>query len=140
MECGSHCFIPTPSAIAHVRTPCSLRASPLAGRILLMDSVAMSLFPLIILPLFSQSKVQLCKGRHPRKTSSTTICMYSKTPCSMTNTAALSLFSCCCARVDISWAFRTVCDCYSHSWRCDSTCLTKALIEDSLFYSIGVVS
>ncbi|KAJ6630610.1 Alpha/Beta hydrolase protein [Mycena sp. CBHHK59/15] len=48
------------------------------------------------------------------------------------------LFSCCCARVDISWVFSTVCDCYKNSWRCDNTCLTQALIEDSLFYSVGV--
>ncbi|RDB22165.1 putative lipase ATG15 [Hypsizygus marmoreus] len=48
------------------------------------------------------------------------------------------LFSCCCARVDISWKFRTVCDCYAHNWRCDDLCLTNALIQDSLFYSIGV--
>ncbi|KAJ7087887.1 alpha/beta-hydrolase [Mycena epipterygia] len=50
----------------------------------------------------------------------------------------LTLFSCCCARVDFSWVFRQVCDCYRNSWRCDNTCLTKALIEDSLFYSVGV--
>ncbi|KIM48735.1 hypothetical protein M413DRAFT_437912 [Hebeloma cylindrosporum] len=48
------------------------------------------------------------------------------------------LFSCCCARVDISWIFRTVCDCYSSNYRCDSQCLTDALVQDSLFYSIGV--
>ncbi|PPR01090.1 hypothetical protein CVT26_015996 [Gymnopilus dilepis] len=48
------------------------------------------------------------------------------------------LFSCCCARVDFSWVFRTVCDCYSGSYRCDSQCLTDALIQDSLFYSVGV--
>ncbi|KAJ7709736.1 alpha/beta-hydrolase [Mycena rosella] len=48
------------------------------------------------------------------------------------------LFSCCCARVDFSWVFRKVCDCYKHSWRCDNTCLTKALVEESLFYSVGV--
>jgi len=48
------------------------------------------------------------------------------------------LFSCCCARVDFSWIFRTVCDCYSSNWRCDNSCLTKALIQDSLFYSTGV--
>ncbi|KAJ6597044.1 alpha/beta-hydrolase [Mycena vulgaris] len=50
------------------------------------------------------------------------------------------LFSCCCARVDFSWVFRQVCNCYRNSWRCDDTCLTKALIEESLFYSVGVVS
>ena len=49
------------------------------------------------------------------------------------------LFSCCCARVDITWLFATVCDCFSKHWRCDNTCLSKALIEESLFYSVGVV-
>ncbi|KAL1677418.1 Alpha/Beta hydrolase protein [Schizophyllum commune] len=48
------------------------------------------------------------------------------------------LFSCCCARVDFSWVFRQVCDCYARNWRCDNTCLSNALIEDSLFYSTGV--
>lgn len=50
------------------------------------------------------------------------------------------LFSCCCARVDITWVFAMVCDCYTKGWQCDSTCLSKALIEDSLFYNVGVVS
>ena len=50
------------------------------------------------------------------------------------------LFSCCCARVDFSWMFSTVCDCFAKHWRCDNTCLSKALVEESLFYSIGVVS
>src|SRR6267154_6549162 len=49
------------------------------------------------------------------------------------------LFSCCCARVDFSWMFSTVCDCFSGHWTCDDSCLTKALIEDSLFYSVGMV-
>ncbi|KAH9981326.1 Alpha/Beta hydrolase protein [Lactifluus volemus] len=48
------------------------------------------------------------------------------------------LFSCCCARVDFSWAFSTVCDCFTGHWTCDNTCLTRALIEDSLFYSVGM--
>ncbi|KAJ3822915.1 Lipase [Lentinula raphanica] len=48
------------------------------------------------------------------------------------------LFSCCCARVDFSWVFRQVCDCYSGSWRCDNTCLSNALVEDSLFYTVGL--
>lgn len=48
------------------------------------------------------------------------------------------LFSCCCARVDLSWMFSTVCDCFSGHWTCDDRCLTRALIEDSLFYSIGM--
>ncbi|KAF8350464.1 alpha/beta-hydrolase [Amanita rubescens] len=47
------------------------------------------------------------------------------------------LFSCCCARVDITWIFQTVCDCYARHWRCDNQCLTDALVEDSLFYSVG---
>ncbi|PCH37846.1 alpha/beta-hydrolase [Wolfiporia cocos MD-104 SS10] len=48
------------------------------------------------------------------------------------------LFSCCCARVDFSWVFSTVCKCYANHWRCDNTCLSNALIQDSLFYSTGV--
>lgn len=48
------------------------------------------------------------------------------------------LFSCCCARIDISWVFQTVCDCYANKWRCDNKCLTDALVQDSSFYSIGV--
>ncbi|KAL1944707.1 hypothetical protein VTO73DRAFT_3137 [Trametes versicolor] len=48
------------------------------------------------------------------------------------------LFSCCCARVDITWIFNTVCKCYANNWRCDNTCLTDALVQDSLFYNVGV--
>ncbi|THU82596.1 alpha/beta-hydrolase [Dendrothele bispora CBS 962.96] len=48
------------------------------------------------------------------------------------------LFSCCCALVDLSWIFKTVCKCFSPNWKCDDACLSEALIEDSLFYSIGV--
>lgn len=47
------------------------------------------------------------------------------------------LFSCCCARVGPTWS--TVCPCYEGHSRCDQTCLENALIEDSLFYSIGTV-
>ena len=47
------------------------------------------------------------------------------------------LFSCCCARVGPTWS--TVCDCFSGGYRCDQTCVEKALIEDSLFYPIGMV-
>ncbi|KAJ4477345.1 alpha/beta-hydrolase [Lentinula aciculospora] len=65
------------------------------------------------------------------------------------------LFSCCCARVDWSWT--TVCGCYRGGWKCDqgttpsstsretnfvnfdhSECVETALIEESLFYSIGI--
>ncbi|KAH8106806.1 alpha/beta-hydrolase [Cristinia sonorae] len=48
------------------------------------------------------------------------------------------LFSCCCARVDFSWIFNTVCGCYAKHWRCDNQCLTDALVQDSLFYNVGV--
>ncbi|TFY67044.1 hypothetical protein EVJ58_g1880 [Rhodofomes roseus] len=48
------------------------------------------------------------------------------------------LFSCCCARVDLSWTFSQVCGCYAKKWRCDEGCLNKALVEDSLFYNVGV--
>ncbi|KAI9446491.1 alpha/beta-hydrolase [Lactarius indigo] len=41
-------------------------------------------------------------------------------------------------KVDFSWIFSTVCDCFSGHWTCDNTCLTQALIEDSLFYSVGM--
>ncbi|KAJ8586221.1 alpha/beta-hydrolase [Rhizopogon salebrosus TDB-379] len=46
------------------------------------------------------------------------------------------LFSCCCARVGPTWS--TVCDCYRRNYRCDQTCVERSLIEESLFYSVGV--
>jgi len=48
------------------------------------------------------------------------------------------LFSCCCARVDFKWAFSTVCDCFSGSHRCDSSCLSNSVSEDDLFYAFGI--
>ncbi|KAH9944828.1 alpha/beta-hydrolase [Amylocystis lapponica] len=45
------------------------------------------------------------------------------------------LFSCCCARVD--WTWTTVCGCYRGGWKCDQDCLEEALIEESLFYTVG---
>lgn len=48
------------------------------------------------------------------------------------------LFSCCCARVGPTWS--TVCGCYEGNYKCDQGCLEKSLAEDSLFYSVGVVS
>ena len=48
------------------------------------------------------------------------------------------LFSCCCARVGPTWS--TVCDCYEGGYKCDQGCLEKSLTEESLFYSIGIVS
>lgn len=47
------------------------------------------------------------------------------------------LFSCCCARID--WTWTTVCNCYRGGWKCDQDCLEEALVEESLFYSIGTV-
>jgi len=46
------------------------------------------------------------------------------------------LFSCCCAKVD--WTWTTVCSCYRNGWKCDLDCLETALIEESLFYSVGI--
>ncbi|KZS91144.1 alpha/beta-hydrolase [Sistotremastrum niveocremeum HHB9708] len=46
------------------------------------------------------------------------------------------LFSCCCSRSP--WIFGTVCDCYSGKSRCDNTCLHEALMDDNLFYAIGL--
>jgi len=46
------------------------------------------------------------------------------------------LFSCCCAKVGPTWT--PVCDCHSGGYSCDQDCLEKSLIEDSLFYSVGV--
>ncbi|KAG5650171.1 hypothetical protein H0H81_000456 [Sphagnurus paluster] len=46
------------------------------------------------------------------------------------------LFSCCCARVGPTWY--TVCDCYSGGYRCDQTCVERSLVEESLFYPVGI--
>lgn len=47
------------------------------------------------------------------------------------------LFSCCCAKVGPTWS--PVCDCHSGGYTCDQSCLERSLIEDSLFYSVGIV-
>lgn len=47
------------------------------------------------------------------------------------------LFSCCCARVGPTWS--TVCGCYEGGYKCDLTCLERSLIEESLFYPVGLV-
>lgn len=47
------------------------------------------------------------------------------------------LFSCCCARVGPTW--RTVCNCYCGSGKCDIDCLENALKDDSLFYNVAIV-
>ncbi|EKM82470.1 hypothetical protein AGABI1DRAFT_34300 [Agaricus bisporus var. burnettii JB137-S8] len=48
------------------------------------------------------------------------------------------LFSCCCARISPKWLIRPLCKCYTTHWGCDNTCIANTLIDDSLFYSIGV--
>ncbi|GHJ85490.1 hypothetical protein NliqN6_1892 [Naganishia liquefaciens] len=45
------------------------------------------------------------------------------------------LFSCCCARVDFSWT--PVCDCYAGGYKCEQTCLEKALIGESVYTAVG---
>ncbi|WWC68708.1 uncharacterized protein I206_102642 [Kwoniella pini CBS 10737] len=45
------------------------------------------------------------------------------------------LFSCCCARVDFSWT--PVCDCYAGGWRCEQTCLEDALVNESVYATVG---
>lgn len=42
------------------------------------------------------------------------------------------LFSCCCARVDKDWS--PVCGCYRESNQCDVSCVSRALLEKSLYY------
>lgn len=89
---------------------------------------------------FCRLKEQRSKDPLPSWTNLTITCERRIFPMAETDSDLVRLFSCCCARVDISWVFRTVCGCYAHNWRCDNPCLTEALIQDSLFYSIGVVS
>ncbi|KAF7358934.1 putative lipase ATG15 [Mycena sanguinolenta] len=45
------------------------------------------------------------------------------------------LFSCCCARLGITWS--TVCGCYSGGDKCDQNCLEDSLTGDSLYYEIA---
>ncbi len=90
-----------------------------------------------------QSRAPQYKAQHPRKINSTTTCVPHRACLPSLPHLPISvqlLFSCCCARVDFSWVFRTVCDCYANHWKCDDTCLSDALIQDSLFYTTGVVS
>ena len=42
------------------------------------------------------------------------------------------LFSCCCARVGSDWT--PVCGCADDAHRCDSACVSRALLERSLYY------
>ncbi|KAH6894981.1 lipase [Coprinopsis sp. MPI-PUGE-AT-0042] len=45
------------------------------------------------------------------------------------------LFSCCCAKA--SWVLKPVCDCSAGRMQCDDRCLHDALVQESLFYSVG---
>ncbi|KAH7102642.1 alpha/beta-hydrolase [Auriculariales sp. MPI-PUGE-AT-0066] len=45
------------------------------------------------------------------------------------------LFSCCCAKVGPTWS--PVCGCHAGGWKCDNTCVQRALAEESLFYPVG---
>lgn len=42
------------------------------------------------------------------------------------------MFSCCCARVDISWT--PVCGCYLGSNRCNQTCLEESVKASEISY------
>ncbi|CAK5271096.1 unnamed protein product [Mycena citricolor] len=46
------------------------------------------------------------------------------------------LFSCCCARVGPTWY--PVCNCYAGGDKCDANCVEEALIDESLFYHVGI--
>ncbi|EAU88644.1 lipase [Coprinopsis cinerea okayama7 len=47
------------------------------------------------------------------------------------------LFSCCCGYVSGVVVIKHPCNCYASGLRCDNRCLTDALVQESLFYSIG---
>jgi hypothetical protein len=100
----------------------------------------------IIQQLSSLSKARHLMDRPRRRIDSTITCMYcaaagghlsySRYP----SIPFRRLFSCCCARISPIWLIRPVCKCYTTTWGCDNTCIANHLIDDSLFYSIGIVS
>ncbi|GAA96888.1 uncharacterized protein L969DRAFT_17732 [Mixia osmundae IAM 14324] len=45
------------------------------------------------------------------------------------------LFSCCCARVDWSWA--TVCDCFAGAYKCNQDCVEQALTDKSVYFPLA---
>lgn len=120
------------------------RASPLAGRMLRMVSEDMFFSLPTIQQSFYLSKARLSTDQLPRKTGLMIICMYPLLFVgfcdTFADTSTSRLFSCCCGHVTPPWLIRPVCKCYSGRLQCDSACLSKALIDDSLFYSIGTVS
>lgn len=46
------------------------------------------------------------------------------------------MFSCCCARVGPTWS--TVCGCYKGTGKCSNACVEASLLDEDLFYSIGL--
>ncbi|KAI6107340.1 Alpha/Beta hydrolase protein [Pisolithus croceorrhizus] len=46
------------------------------------------------------------------------------------------MFSCCCARVGPTWS--TVCGCYKGAGKCSNSCVEASLLDEELFYSIGL--
>ena len=47
------------------------------------------------------------------------------------------MFSCCCAKIDITW--KGVCGCYKGGWNCDNACLrNETKIEDSYYVTAMV--
>ncbi|KAG0215805.1 putative lipase atg15 [Mortierella sp. GBA30] len=46
------------------------------------------------------------------------------------------LFSCCCAKVDLTW--RGVCDCNTGGYKCDQTCLENSVNSDDAYYNIAM--
>ncbi|KAF9586619.1 putative lipase atg15 [Lunasporangiospora selenospora] len=46
------------------------------------------------------------------------------------------LFSCCCAKVDVTW--KAVCDCSTGSNRCDQRCIENSVNSDDAYYNIAM--
>ncbi|KAL4062324.1 hypothetical protein V8B97DRAFT_1877955, partial [Scleroderma yunnanense] len=47
------------------------------------------------------------------------------------------MFSCCCACMGPTWS--TVCGCYQGSGRCGRECVKTSLLDEDLFYSVGLL-
>ncbi|KAL4065137.1 hypothetical protein J3A83DRAFT_4099812, partial [Scleroderma citrinum] len=48
------------------------------------------------------------------------------------------MFSCCCACMGPTWS--TICGCYQGSGRCRRECIEISLLDEDLFYSVGLIS
>ncbi|KAI8360075.1 Alpha/Beta hydrolase protein [Mortierella sp. GBAus27b] len=46
------------------------------------------------------------------------------------------LFSCCCAKIDLTW--RAVCDCKRGGRRCDQKCVEDSLASDDTYYNVAM--